>query len=73
MMYKVINNLAPSYLLNSFTKTSQIHAHYLRNSGLYVQQPNTDARKKSFSYRGAALWNKFSNNIRRITSIDKSY
>ena len=48
-----------------------IHTHNLRNQGLYVHQPNTEARKKSFSYRGATLWNKFSNNTRDIKSLAK--
>ena len=33
-MYKVYNNLSPSYLRRIFTNTSNVHSHNLRNSEL---------------------------------------
>ena len=59
MVYKSINNLAPKYLCNLFTKTSSRDIITLRNSelDLYVPFMNTKSGQKSFSYRGAQLWN----------------
>ena len=33
-MYKIHNNLSPSYLRRIFTNTSNVHSHNLRNSEL---------------------------------------
>ena len=39
-MYKIHNNLSPSYLKQIFTNTSNVHSHNLRNSELnYVPRP----------------------------------
>ncbi len=57
-MYK-INNMVPSYLSRKFTSTSMIHEHSLRGSNhkRFVPRPLTESLKKTFSYRGATLWN----------------
>lgn len=70
-VYKVINNHTPLYLQTCFTKTSTIHRHNLRNSGLSIPQPKTEAMKKSFCYRGAVLWNNIPKSIRNANSIAK--
>ena len=71
MMYKINNNLSPSYLNKMFTKTTNVHSHNLRNStsNLYVHRPNTEAKKNSFAYRGTALWNKIPVDIRNLSSV----
>ena len=57
-MYK-INNMVPSYLSRKFTSTSMIQEHSLRGSNhkRFVPRPLTESLKKTFSYRGATLWN----------------
>ena len=52
-MYQVINNMVPDYLIDLFTKTSALHNHETRQEefNLTLQKPNTNFRKKSFSYR----------------------
>jgi hypothetical protein len=59
MMYKVLNNLAPEYLKDLFRETNQVHDHDLRNSDLNLlpPKPKSNLLKKSFSYRGAVIWN----------------
>ena len=54
-MYKIHNNLSPSYLRRIFTNTN-IHSHNLRNSELnyYVPRPRTESAKGS----PTVLWNK---------------
>ena len=53
MVNKSINNLAPKYLCNLFTKSSSRDSITLRNSelDLYVPFMNTKNGQKSFSYR----------------------
>ena len=48
MMYKIYNNLSPSYLRQIFINTSNVHAHNLRNSEIncYVPRPRTEYAKR---------------------------
>ena len=67
-MYKVMNELTPSYLKNRFE---------LKNSGyalrgyktLVIPKPKTDYKKRSFSYRGAKLWNDMDTDIKQARSV----
>ena len=54
-MYKIHNNLSPSYLRRIFTNTSNVHSHNLRNSELnyYVPRPRTESAIGSLHYRGS--------------------
>ena len=69
LMYKWINNLAPSYLCNLFSpRTSN---YYFRNAKkkLMLPKPRTDYLKRSFSYSGAILWNNLPEEIRTSNSL----
>ena len=70
-MYKTVNNMVPSYLSGKFTSTSMIHEHSLRGSNhkLFVPRPLTESLKKSFSYRGAPLWNDIPVELTRVQSV----
>ena len=70
-MYKTVNNMVPSYLSGKFTSTSMIHEHSLRGSNhkLFVPRPLTESLKKSFSYRGATLWNDIPVELTRVQSL----
>ena len=59
MMYKCVHNKVPVYLSDIFSTTSSVHNHNLRNSNraLFVPRPNNESGKRSFSFRGAVLWN----------------
>ena len=67
-MYKIHNNLSPSYLRRIFTNTSNVHSHNLRNSELnyYVPRPRTESAKGSLHYRGSVLWNKIPSEVRKL-------
>ena len=58
-MYKTVNGMVPNYLSNKFSPISTVHEHNLRGSNhkLFVPRPLTESLKKSFSCRGASLWN----------------
>ena len=69
--FKTMNNLVPGYISEKFTLANTIHHHNLRgsNHNLFVPRPNTEALKKSFSYRGAVLWNDLTPQAKQATSL----
>ena len=71
-MYKIHNDLSPSYLRRIFTNTSNVHSHNLRNSELnyYVPRPRTESAKGSLHFRGSVLWNKIPSEIRNLPSLN---
>ena len=70
-MYKINNDLSPSYLKNIFTQTMNKHSYNLRNSSinLHVPRPHSEAGKSSFHYRGASLWNKIPAEVRTQSNV----
>ena len=70
MMYKCVNNLAPQYLRELFTKRSDIHQRSTRSLGL-LQIPlyKTSAGQRSFNYRGVKLWNDLDDRYKAMDSI----
>ena len=71
-MYKIHNDLSPSYLRRIFTNTSNVHSHNLRNSELnyYVPRPRTESAKGSLHYRGSVVWNEIPSEIRNLSSLN---
>ena len=72
MMYKVKNEIAPSYLNELFRPVSTIHSVNTRgsvNGDLYVPKCNTNYGKSSFQYKGSVLWNVISKDIRQVNSL----
>ena len=71
-MYKIHNNLSPSYLRRIFTNTSNVHSHNLTNSELnyYVPRLRKESAKGSLQYRGSVLWNKIPSEIRKLPSLN---
>ncbi len=57
LMFQTINDLTPHYLRELFESRST--GYNLRNSEntLFVPKPRINYGKRSFSYRGAVLWN----------------
>ena len=71
LMYKIMNNIAPSYLTELFVPVNETHSHNLRCSdiNLKVPQPHPDYLKRSLSYSGALLWNSIPSTIRNLDNI----
>ena len=71
-MYKIHNNLSPSYLRRIFTSTSDVQSHNLRNSELnyYVLRPRTESAKGNLHYRGSVLSNKIPSEVRKLPSLN---
>ena len=56
---KCFSGLAPKYLVDKFTKRSNIHAHHTRQQTYYIYQwlYKTATGQRTFAYRGASIWN----------------
>ena len=72
MVFKALNDLAPDYLSSMFTERST-SGYVLRDSTnkLNVPLPRTNYLKRSFSYRGATLWNSLPCNLRQEKSLNR--
>ena len=72
LMFKVLNNLTPTYLTDSFRAINSVHSINTRQSSagdLYVPKCNLNYGKKAFSYKGCVLWNVLSNEIRNAQTF----
>ena len=71
LMYKSLNGIAPDYLQNIFTRCSENNDRALRSTDTNLKLPlsKTSAGLKSFSYRGANLWNSLSRDTKMATSL----
>ena len=73
MVYKSINNIAPPYMNDMFTRNSQDATRQLRNTNTDLKLPKkrTCNGQKSFSFRGAKLWNSLDTEVKRATSLNR--
>ena len=59
LMFKVVNNAVPVYLVSQFSKRDEVHDYDERGSklNLTIQKPNINFMKSSLAYSGAVVWN----------------
>ena len=71
MVHKSKNQLAPEYLNSMFVKLSKFRNRQLRDSDtdLYVPLLKTACSQKSFSHRGAKLWNSQQTEVKKAKSF----
>ena len=71
MVYKSINEFAPQYRSNLFTRNSACNSRSLRNTKTDLRLPKKTSAigQKCFSYRGAKLWNSLPAETKQATSI----
>ena len=72
MMYKTFNNLAPTYLTELFTPTSNIYGRGLRsieNERLRVPFARTKYYENSFTVSGAKQWNLLPLELRQTNTL----
>ena len=70
LMFKI--NLAPQYLQDLFTHTTDIHQRALRstsNNLLYVPKPKMELYRNSLSYSESKIWNSIPENIKQSDSV----
>ena len=71
MMYKIVNNLAPKYMVQMFENNHGSNYYNLRNSKYDFQLPKckTEYYGKSFAFSGAKVWNSLPNSLRDAQSL----
>ena len=71
MTYKCLKQLAPTYFSGCFSKLSDYHIRFLRNSGTDVHVPRmkTSTGQKSFAYRGTKVWNDLDSETKFASTI----
>ena len=58
VLYKVLNNLSPSVIINMFSLNSDIHSHFTRQSTqIHVEQTMFTVRQLSLRYEATTLYN----------------
>ena len=75
LTFKCQNDLAPQYLTSKFTKRSNIHTRNTRTrNSLQIPLYRTAIGQRTFSYRGAYIWNNLHNELksRKGSSFCKS-
>ena len=73
MMYKVLNNMAPSYLRDHFEISGVNEMYSLRKGKLCLVLPKaqTDYLKKSFAFSGAKMWNDLPEEVKCSININE--
>ena len=72
LMYKTINNLAPTYLQSKLIFTTDVHSIQLRSSEvqqIYMPKPLKELFRKSFIYSGSQIWNSLPSYIQKAISV----
>ena len=75
VMYKIANNIAPSYLINLFQMRSAsddtiTSLRSVTNKNFLIPKPKLNLFKNSLSYSGAIIWNSIPLEIKTSKSLD---
>lgn len=72
MVFKCINDLAPTYLCNLFTKKADCTERSLRNTNTDLRLPLKSSAngQKCFSFKGAKSWNSLSTEVKQASSVN---
>ena len=84
MMYKIANNIAPSYLINlsqmrNFSDDTISSLRSVTNRNFLIPKPKLNLFKNSLSYSGAFIWNsipletKYSNSLNMFVNECKAW
>lgn len=70
LIFKCQNGLAPQYLTSKFTKRSNIHTRNTRTrNSLQIPLYRMATGQRTFSYRGANIWNNLHKELRQNASL----
>ena len=73
MIYKILNGLAPNYLSDSFTLTSEIHdvnTRRAKNSIWINKSITSKLHRKSYTFYMAKIYNDLPENIQKSVSVN---
>ena len=69
MVHKCINGRAPGYLINKFTRRSELHDRNTRyNKDLNLPRCRLKTGQRSFAYRGATCWNRLPKDLKEVVN-----
>ena len=69
MVHKCMNGRAPGYLINKFTRRSEVHDRNMRyNKYLNLPRCRLKTGQRSFAYRGATCWNRLPKVLKKVVS-----
>ena len=71
LMFKASHGLVPKYIQTQFDKRSLSYSLRNQENSLLIPKPRTEYLKKSFSYRGAVLWNNLPSSIKEVSSVSR--
>jgi len=71
LVFKVLNNLAPSYIRATLTMSNDIHNASMRNvkHNLILPEMRTSTAKNAFKFSAARNWNELLKDIKEAQSI----
>ena len=71
-VFKCLNDLAPRYLSEFFTKNVDCISRNLRNTSTDLRLPlkSSSTGQKCFSFRGAKIWNSLSKEAKQAATLD---
>ena len=72
MMYKIVNDLVPSYTADMFTSQYGSQVYSLRSSTFNFKIPNarTEPYRNSFAFTGAKIWNELPEDFKTAPSLN---
>ena len=69
MVHKCMNGSAPGYLINKFTRRSELHDRNTRyNKDLNLPRCRLKTGQRSFAYRGATCWNRLPKDLKEVVN-----
>ena len=69
MVHKCMNGRAPGYLMNKFTRRSEVHDRNTRyNKDLNLPRCRLKTGQRSFPYRGATYWNRLLKDLKEVVN-----
>ena len=69
-VFRCINGFCPSYLLNLFSRNSDVHSYYTRGrSNTHLNRISSKSGSRSFSYGAAELFNGLPDHVKNSESM----
>ena len=70
LVFKCLNNLAPAYFKNYFTRNSSYHFYNTRQrEDLHIPKAKLSKEKKTFRFSGATLFNRLPDSLKQAKSL----
>lgn len=74
MVFQAVNDLAPQYICNLFSKLSNIHSHNTRssrNNSVKLLPVKTEIGRSSYVHSSSVMWNSLPNFVKNSQTISQ--